>query len=121
MGATVKGLQELLDKLKKNEDLTPVKMIVKKHGSQMHNKAVRLAPVGTEASTGIKGYKGGTLRRSIQKSVFSGGLTVIVDATAEYSMYVEYGTRYMQAQPFIRPAYYGQVSKFINDIQKLMK
>lgn len=110
MGATVKGLQELLNKLKKNEDLTPVKMIVKKHGSQMHNKAVRLAPVDT-----------GTLRRSVQKSVFSGGLTVVVDVTAEYSMYVEYGTRYMQAQPFIRPAYYGQVSKFINDIQKLMK
>lgn len=36
-------------------------------------------------------------------------------------MYLEYGTRFMDAQPFVRPALEEQASKFKRDMQKLVR
>jgi HK97 gp10 family phage protein len=36
-------------------------------------------------------------------------------------MYLEYGTRFMDAQPFVRPAYNEQKAKFIRDMNKLTR
>lgn len=38
------------------------------------------------------------------KLKFDGDTVYVVSSGAEYSVYVEYGTRNMQAQPFLRPA-----------------
>jgi HK97 gp10 family phage protein len=46
----------------------------------------------------------GRLRASIRLRRV-GNLVVQVFTVVEYGPYVEYGTRYMQAQPFFRPAY----------------
>lgn len=59
-------------------------------------------PVGTPESTGIPGYEGGTLRESITHEV--DGDSVYIGTNVYYAPYVELGTRYAQAQPFLRPA-----------------
>jgi HK97 gp10 family phage protein len=57
----------------------------------VHGQAVELAPVDT-----------GNLKGSIAWRVE--GKTGIVGTRVEYAPYQEYGTRKMQAQPFLRPA-----------------
>ncbi|MFC5947074.1 HK97-gp10 family putative phage morphogenesis protein [Pseudonocardia lutea] len=57
--------------------------------------AKRYAPVDT-----------GELRESITAEVH--GTTGTVKATAEHAAYVELGTRYQSAQPYLRPALYQQ-------------
>lgn len=67
-------------------------------GIETQNRARQLCPVDT-----------GTLRNSIvyeQKSDFE----VIVGAYTDYASYVEYGTRKMNAQPYLNPAF-EEVSK----------
>lgn len=57
----------------------------------VEGKAKRLAPVRT-----------GTLRRSITSRVET--TRGYVGSNVEYAPFVEYGTRYMEAQPFLEPA-----------------
>ena len=59
-------------------------------GLKAEGYAKRLCPVGTVESTGIKGYRGGTLRNSITHTV--DGDTVAVGSNVEYAPYVELGT-----------------------------
>ena len=59
-------------------------------GLKAEGYAKRLCPVGTVESTGIKGYRGGTLRNSITHAV--DGDTVAIGSNVEYAPYVELGT-----------------------------
>lgn len=101
--------------------MSKVKQIVKDNGAALQEAAQRKAPVGTPQSTGIPGYVGGTLKRSIGLEIRDGGLTAEVEPTAEYAAYVEYGTRYMNAQPYMRPSYTAQKEKFKSDLKKLTR
>lgn len=47
------------------------------------------------------------------------GLTAESGPTTEYAEYLEYGTRFMEAQPFIKPAFDKQAEKFKRDMKKL--
>lgn len=85
-------------------------MGVKLNGAELQQKAQRNAPVDT-----------GNLRRSINLSIKDGGMTAEITAMAEYSGYVEYGTRFMNAQPFIAPAFNEQKDIFINDLKRALK
>ena len=49
------------------------------------------------------------------------GLTAEVAPHTNYAAYVEYGTRYMDAQPYIRPSYMQQSARFKDDLKKLCK
>jgi HK97 gp10 family phage protein len=46
----------------------------------------------------------GLLRRSIHTVIEHGGLRAVVGPSAFYSVFVEFGTRYMAARPYMRPA-----------------
>lgn len=59
-------------------------------GDKAEEYAKKICPVGTVESTGIKGYRGGTLRDSITHTV--DGDTVAVGSNVEYAPYVELGT-----------------------------
>ena len=120
-GIKVVGMEKLQKKLKKNVDITEVKRQVKKHGGQLQEKAMRNAPVGTPESTGIPGYIGGTLKRSIHLEIADGGMSAEVEPTADYGAYVELGTRKMEAQPYLKPAFEEQSKKFRKDMQKLVE
>lgn len=117
----LEGMEKLQVKLKKNVQMSKVKQIVKDNGAALQEAAQRKAPVGTPQSTGIPGYVGGTLKRSIVLEIRDGGLTAEVEPTAEYAAYVEYGTRFMNAQPYMRPSYNQQKEKFKSDMKKLAR
>lgn len=120
-GIKVVGMEKLQKKLKKNVDITEVKRQVKKHGGQLQEKAMRNAPVGTPESTGIPGYIGGTLKRSIHLEIADGGMSAEVEPTEEYAPYVELGTRFMEAQPYMKPAFEEQSKEFRKDMKKLVE
>lgn len=106
----IKGIDKLQKKLRKNATMADVKTVVRTNGIEMNRTASRLAPVDT-----------GFLRRSIVFAIADGGLTATSTAGAEYAPYLEYGTRFMSAQPFMRPAYNQQKAKFKSDMGRLVK
>lgn len=109
-GIKIEGLDKLQKHLKKQCTLDDVRNVVKMNGAELQNKAKRMAPVDT-----------GTLKRSIGLEITEAGMTAEVEATAEYAPYVEYGTRFMKAQPYIRPSLEEQKKSFENDLSKILK
>lgn len=109
-GIKIEGLDKLQKHLKKQCTLDDVRNVVKMNGAELQNKAKRIAPVDT-----------GTLKRSIGLEITEAGMTAEVEATAEYAPYVEYGTRFMKAQPYIRPSLEEQKKSFENDLSKILK
>jgi HK97 gp10 family phage protein len=71
---------------------------------EISNEAKMNAPVDT-----------GFLRNSIQLEVIS-DTTIYVTSYASYSYYIEYGTKYMIMQPFMRPAVAVVLNQKIKDI-----
>ena len=110
----VKGLDKLQKKLKDNVTLDDVKKVVKKNGSDLQKLMQQKADFK-------KGYQTGATKRSIGLEITDGGFTAEIEPTTEYSPYLEYGTRFMDAQPFVRPAWNEQNQKFKKDMQKLVK
>lgn len=111
---TVKGLDKLEKKLKKNITLNDVERIVRVNGSELHRKMQGNADF-------TRGYQTGTTKRSISLDIKDGGMTAEVEPQTEYSPYLEYGTRFMEAQPFVRPAFEEQAEQFKSDMQKLVR
>lgn len=114
MNIKVEGLAELQAKLKDNVRMDDVKRVVKHNGSEMTKKMIKNADFK-------RGYQTGDTKRSITLEIEDGGMTAKTGPETEYSPYVEYGTRFMDAQPFVRPAYNEQKEKFKKDMSKLMK
>lgn len=110
----VEGLDKLQKALKDKVTLDDVKRVVKTNGGQLQNKMQQEADFKM-------GYQTGATKRSIGLEIKDGGFTADVEPTTEYSPYLEYGTRFMEAQPFVRPAYEEQKQKFKSDMQKLVK
>lgn len=110
MGVKLSGMKELRNSLNSQSNISKiVAPVVRQNGAELQQKAQRCAPVDT-----------GNLRRSIQLSIKDNGMTAEVAAAAEYSAYVEYGTRFMNAQPYVKPAFNEQKDIFINDLKKAM-
>lgn len=110
----VTGLVELARALKKNVKMDDVKMVVQKNGADLQRTMQRKADFK-------KGYQTGTTKRSIRLNIKDGGFTVEVEPTTEYSPYLEYGTRYMEKQPFVKPSLAEIEPKFNSDMRKLVK
>lgn len=110
MKLQINGTGDLKKKLKDGADLGLVKDVLKKHATQMHEQTLRNAPVDT-----------GALKRSIMLSMHDQGFTWRVKAMVNYAAYVEYGTRFQSAQPFIRPAFYQQREDMLRDLRKITK
>ena len=108
-GIKVVGLEKLQKKLKQNVQMEDVKKVVRHNGAEMQVKAQQKAPVDT-----------GTLKRSIGLEFTDSGLTAEVEPVAEYGPYVELGTRFMEAQPYLKPAFEVQSKEFRKDMQKLV-
>lgn len=113
-GIKIVGLEQLEKKLKNNVTLNDVKRVVRKNGSDLQRGIQRNADFK-------KGYQTGTTKRSVDLEISNGGMTAASGPTTEYSPYLEYGTRFMAAQPFVKPALEEQQRKFKSDMQKLVK
>lgn len=113
-GINITGVKELEAKLKKNMTLDHVKDTVKQNGSDLQTLMTRNANF-------VKGYATGTTERSIRCTFTDLNLTATVEPTTYYSPYLEYGTRFMSAQPFVRPSFNIQKEIFKRDLNKLFK
>ena len=91
-----------------------VKGIVKGNAIELNLKAAKEANFE-------KGYSTGTTKRSIRFSIEDAGLAGIVEPTTAYAPYLEWGTRRMAAQPFLKPAFDEQKKRFMKDMKNLMK
>lgn len=110
----IDGLKELEKKLKANVTLNDVKRVVRQNGAELQKKMQSKADF-------TKGYQTGTTKRSIGLEIKDDGLTAESAPETEYSPYLEYGTRFMEAQPFVRPALEEQAQQFKSDMQKLVR
>ncbi len=110
----ISGLEKLEHQLKQNCTLDDVKKVVRKNGLDLNKKIVRNA-------TFTRGYSTGETKRSIVPTFEDGGFTAVSGAQTEYAPYVEHGTRFMDAQPFVAPAYQEQKEIFISDMKELVR
>lgn len=101
----IKGLTDIY----RNSD-SEIGRVVKANTAELQQKEMRSVPVDT-----------GFLKRSILLTMKDNGLTGVVEPTANYASYIEYGTRFMAAQPYVRPNYDAQAKQFIQDMQKFVK
>lgn len=108
------GLDELQKGLLDRAKMEDVKHIVKYDGAQMQADMMRNAVFK-------KGYSQGTTQRSITMEFQDGGMTVDVGPTTDYSPYVEWGTRFMEAQPFVRPTFNKTKAAFKAHLDRLFK
>ena len=108
------GLDELQKGLLDRAKMDAVKKIVRYDGSQMQAEMMRNAVFK-------KGYSQGTTQRSITLVFKDGGMTADVGPTTDYSPYVEYGTRFMEAQPFVRPTFNHMKAVFKGHLDRLFK
>lgn len=109
-GVKIIGIEKIQNKLRQNVQMADVKKVVRHNGAEMQAKAQQNAPVDT-----------GTLKRSIGIEITDGGMTAEVEPTADYAPYVELGTRFMEAQPYLGPAFNEQKEKFKKDMKKLVE
>ncbi|MFR9207029.1 MAG: HK97-gp10 family putative phage morphogenesis protein [Lachnospiraceae bacterium] len=110
----VKGLDKLQKALKEKITLDDVKQVVSKNGQALQRNMQREADF-------TRGYQTGQTKRSIGLDMQDSGFTAEVGPETKYSPYLEYGTRFMDAQPFVRPSYEEQAQKFKSDMQKLVR
>ena len=110
----IDGLEELQKALRENISMEDVKKVVKHHGSKLQRGM-------QENADFTRGYATGQTKRSIGLELKDSGFTAEVEPTTEYSPYLEYGTRFMDAQPFVKPAYDAQKEKFKSDLKKLVR
>lgn len=130
----------------KNEALSALRLAkeraLKIIGLKGETYAKGICPVGTEETTGIKGYRGGTLRNSITHQIE--GDMVSIGSNVEYAPYVELGTGpnfkpppdweqfdvpppkgighgYVRARPYLRPAVEEHLDEYKDIIKEELK
>jgi len=125
---SITGATELMDRLKVIGQMDTVKKIVKTNTSEMSRAMVRNATfhghMEWEAKKGLVFVKPtGATKRSIPigTGLSSGGFIGFSGPLTEYAYYVEFGTRFMAAQPFVRPAFKTQSPKFKADLERLVE
>lgn len=111
---SVSGADELIAHLRNAQKLAEVKDVVKKNTANLHRKSVKNAQF-------TKGYSTGATRQSIKSDILNDGLAGKVSAGTHYSGYLEVGTRKMEAQPFIGPAFEEVSQEFHDDLNEVMK
>lgn len=118
------GMDKLKAKLQKcSGEPYLIKMVVAKNGNQLNEKMktkMKNAYVTINPRTG-KGYSTGDTADSVNTVITDNGMTASVGPTTNYSPYVEYGTRFMKAEPAVRPAFEEQVPIFKRDLEAVMK
>lgn len=111
----IKGLTALTQRLQKSaKAVQKSREVVKTHGAKLEKTMKRNA-------TFVKGYQTGETKRSINLQLKDAGFKAEVKPTTDYSGYLELGTRYMGAQPFVSPSLMKIRPGFIKDMEKASK
>lgn len=106
----ISGVDGLVERLKRGVKPEDVKNAVKEHGVALQREAREIVPVKT-----------GQLRDSLTLTLEDEGYTAVVGTPVEYASYVEYGTRFQTAKPYLRPALLKVKDDFIKDMKKMIR
>lgn len=112
MASFVKGLDSWLNWVKQQEHKVQeeINTLVNETAHRIERKAKQLAPVDT-----------GNLRRNIVVEDGPTEFSKKVSSKADYSLYVEFGTRKMAAQPFMSPAIFSEQGKYYEKLARIIK
>lgn len=110
------GVDKLSRALQKKIGAPAVKQIISTNTARLQGKTVQNA-----AAAYTKGYSTGATGRSIRMELQDGGLTGVVGMGMDYDPYLEVGTRFMEAEPALKPAFNQVKTQMHNDINRLMK
>lgn len=115
----IEGLQALISDLDARKYTgKQIRNVVMKNGANLQEDAQKRM---TKTVAYVKGYSKGTTRRSTTLSISDDGMTATVAPHTEYFSYVEYGTRYMEAEPTLNPAFQKIKQQFYKDVIGLVK
>ena len=115
----IEGLQALISDLDARKYTgKQIRNVVMKNGANLQEDAQKRM---TETVAYVKGYSKGTTRRSTTLSISDDGMTATVAPHTEYFPYVEYGTRFMEAEPTLNPAFQKIKQQFYKDVIGLVK
>lgn len=115
----IEGLQALISDLDARKySGKQIRNVVMKNGANLQEDAQKRM---TKTVAYVKGYSKGTTRRSTTLSISDDGMTATVAPHTEYFSYVEYGTRYMEAEPTLNPAFQKIKQQFYKDVIGLVK
>lgn len=110
------GIYELDKKILDSLDLNAVKRVVQKNGDQLNGRMKRKTQTAF-----VQGYSTGDTAGSINTELSDGGMTAAVGPDTDYHPYPEFGTRFMEPEPYIKPAWEEQAVQFKKDMDKLVK
>lgn len=115
----IEGLQALISDLDARKySSKQVRNVVMKNGANLQEDAQKRM---TKTVAYVKGYSKGTTRRSTTLSISDDGMTATVAPHSEYFPFVEYGTRFMEAEPTLNPAFQKIKQQFYKDVIGLVK
>ena len=114
--AKVIGTDKLSKALQRKIGMPAVKDIISKNTARLQGQTVQ-----NTATAYTKGYTTGATRRSVKMELQHGGLTGVVGMGKDYDPYLEVGTRFMEAEPALKPAFNQVKTQMHNDINRLMK
>lgn len=115
---SVYGLQSLIQGIDaKKATGRQIRNVVMKNGAKLQSETQKRM---TKSGAYSKGYSKGNTRRGTTLEITDGGMTAIVAPHSEYFPYVEYGTRFMEAEPTLSPAFKLVATSFMTDIKELM-
>ena len=115
-----KGLDKLEKKLIENTKMDDVKKVVRDNGLILQGNVVKNAG----EATFNKGFFTGNLKQDVAGhglKLSGDGLTAKVGTSVEYGYWLEHGTRYMEAEPFLKDPFEQAEKEFKADIDKLTK
>ena len=115
----IEGLQALISDLDARKYTgKQIRNVVMKNGADLQEDAQKRM---TKTVAYVKGYSKGTTRRSTTLSISDDGMKATVAPHTEYFPYVEYGTRFMEAEPTLNPAFQKIKQQFYKDVIGLVK
>lgn len=103
----------LIRELERLSDKSKIQRIVKDDGATL-NRTMKQNAVFT------KGYSQGETKRSISANYKDGGMTAEVGPGTDYHAYLEFGTRFMAAQPFIKKSLDQVAPRFVDHLKELV-
>lgn len=122
----ITGIPELTRALENKKNMAKAKDIVRTSTINIAKKSQTLVPVGwgkkyPAKTKAPKGYRGGTLKRSMQFEVSDDGLKGEVSYNANYAAYQEYGTRKLPARHYLKAPFESEKEVFISKMKGLAK
>src|SRR5699024_9676639 len=114
MKIDIEGGDELVRNITKRVGRDRVNGVIRKNTIDEQRKMMRHA-------TFDKDYQTGFTKHIISFDLLPLALVSEVSPGSDYSVYLEYGTRYMDAQPFVVPTRNEQAPIFLRDMKNLIR